>query len=186
MPTNLPAPQPSPTSMTSTMTLTPPAAGSAPSPVYYLVSSLSGKITINSFGTAQTYVAIHVTNDMTAQIDIKPNVHLKVFVDGNISVKARDIINESNLAANMQFYLISPTDPTKTQNVNIDPPGNFVATFYAPSADVTLNGNPDITGAMVCKTFYGNGNTSWHYDRALDYEGDAVDYRIASYVEDTR
>jgi hypothetical protein len=49
-----------------------------------------------------------------------------------------------------------------------------------------LHGNPDLTGAIVCKTFYGNGNTSWHYDRALDTEGDAVDYRIASYVEDIR
>jgi hypothetical protein len=49
-----------------------------------------------------------------------------------------------------------------------------------------MNGNPDVIGAIVCKTFYGNGNTSWHYDRALDSMGDAVDYRVASYVEDTR
>lgn len=26
-------------------------------------------------------------------------------------------------------------------------------------------------------------NTSWHYDRALDKEDDAVDYRIAGYVK---
>jgi hypothetical protein len=49
-----------------------------------------------------------------------------------------------------------------------------------------MNGNPDITGALVCKTFYGNGNTSWHYDRALDYLGEVTDYRITSYVEDIR
>jgi hypothetical protein len=49
-----------------------------------------------------------------------------------------------------------------------------------------MNGNPDIIGALVCKSFYGNGNTSWHYDRELNSEGDAVDYRIASYVEDIR
>jgi hypothetical protein len=27
---------------------------------------------------------------------------------------------------------------------------------------------------------------SWHYDRELDHLGDAVDYRILSYVEDIR
>lgn len=59
----------------------------------------------------------------------------------------------------------------KQWSQHIAPPGNFAATFYAPSADVVLNGNPDLTGAIVCKTFYGNGNTSWHYDRALDTEG---------------
>ena len=39
---------------------------------------------------------------------------------------------------------------------------------------------------MVCKTFYSNGNISWHYDRALNDEGELLDFRIASYVEDTR
>jgi len=29
-------------------------------------------------------------------------------------------------------------------------------------------------------------NVHWHYDRILDSEGDAVDYRIVSYVEDIR
>ena len=58
--------------------------------------------------------------------------------------------------------------------------------FYTPSANFTINGAPDITGAIVCKNFYGNGNVHWHYDRALDSAGDAVDYRIISYVEDIR
>ena len=90
------------------------------------------------------------------------------------------------LLRHLQYYSISPTDPTISQFIHIAPPGDFAATFYAPSADVVLNGNPDLIGAIVCKTFYGNGNTSWHYDRALDIEGDPVDYRIVSYVEDIR
>jgi hypothetical protein len=188
MPTDMPPPQASPTSITTTnspVTLTPPAAGTAAVPTYYLLSQLSGKVIINPVGNAETYVAIHVTNDMTAHINIKPKVHLKIFVDGNIDVKGRDIDNESNLAANLQYYCISPPNGG-SQFIHIAPPGNFAATFYAPGADVVLNGNPDLIGAIVCKTFYGNGNTSWHYDRALDNEGDAVDYRIASYVEDIR
>lgn len=186
LPTNFPTPQASPTLVTGNVSITPPAPGSPSAPTYYLLSSLSGKLTVNPSGAAQTYVAVHVTNDMTAQIDVKPQVHLKIFFDGNMSVKARDIVNESGLAANLQYYAISPSDPSTSQTIAIAPPGNFAATFYAPSADVSLTGNPDITGALVCKTFYGNGNTSWHYDRELDTEGDAVDYRITSYVEDTR
>jgi hypothetical protein len=186
MPTNFPPPQAAPTSVTSTMSITPPVAGTAAVPTYYLLSSLSGKLTINAVGIAQTYVAIHVTNDMTAHITVNPNVHVQVFFDGNMDVKGRDIDNQSGFAGNLQFYAISPANPATTQYIHIDPPGDFSATFYAPSADVVLHGNPDLTGAMVCKTFYGNGNTSWHYDRALDTVGDAVDYRIVSYVEDIR
>lgn len=48
-----------------------------------------------------------------------------------------------------------------------------------------LSGTVEI-GSVVCKNFYANGNVHWHYDRLLDNVGDAVDYRVISYVEDTR
>jgi hypothetical protein len=186
LPTDLPAPQPSPINVNSNVTINPPSAGTAANPTAYLLTSIDKTLTINQVGSAQTYVAIHVTGDITGKITVPNGVHVKIFFDGNVDVKARDIDNQSGLAANLQFYGISPTDPTVTQQIDIGPPGDFAATFYAPSADYHMNGNPDITGAIVCKTFYGNGNTSWHYDRALDTEGEVVDYRVASYVEDTR
>src|SRR5437870_7459420 len=185
LPRNLPLPQPSPTTVVNTVSITPPAVGSAANPTFYLLSALTGNLTINSVGTQKTYVAIHVTNNVSGSIDIKPLVQLKVFVDGSMDVKGRDIQNESGIAANMQYYAISPPNGTP-QHININPPGNFAAVFYGPGADLTINGNPDLTGAAVCKTFYANGNVTWHYDRELGQEGDAIDYRIASYVEDIR
>jgi hypothetical protein len=185
MPTDLPLPQSSPTKVNGNTTINPPANGTASSPIYYVVSSFTGNLTVNPNNNAMTYVVIHATSDITGTVDVKPNVHLEIYFDGNINVKARDINNESGVSGNLQFYGISPTDGS-SQSVAISPPGNFSATFYTPSADFTLNGNPDITGAIICKTFYGNGNTSWHYDRALNNEGDAVDYRVTSYVEDIR
>jgi hypothetical protein len=189
LPTDLPFAQPAPpapTTVTSSVTITPDIAGTEANPTLYLLSSLSGQLTINSVGSQKTYVALHVTGDITGSIDIKPLVKAKIFVNGNIDIKGRDVINESGLAANLQYYAISPPDSTTLQHININPPGNFAAVFYGPSADLTINGNPDMTGAVVCKTFYANGNVTWHYDRELGMEGDAVDYRITSYVEDVR
>ena len=186
LPSNLPLPQSSPSRISGNVSLTPSTAGTSKIPNYYVVSSFSGNLTVNQVGTAQTYVDIHVTGDITGSIDVAPNVHVKIYFDGNVSVKARDIINESGIAGNLQFYGISPTDPTASQSIDIASPGNFSATFYAPSADFHINGNPDVTGAIVCKTFYENGNASWHFDRALNAVGDPTDYRIASYVEDMR
>jgi hypothetical protein len=193
LPTNLPLPLPNLTTILGDVTLTPLVAASAKSPNFYVVSSFTGHLTLapvgnalTPVGNALTYVAIHVTSDITGTIDVQPGVHAEIFFDGNISVKARDIVNESGIAGNLQFYGISPTNPLTSQSINIGPPGNLAATFYAPSADFQLTGNPDVTGAVVCKTFSGNGNTSLHYDRALSTEGQAIDYRVASYVEDTR
>ncbi len=182
----MPVSQPSPTSANGTTNINPPAAGTPIQPTYYQLSSFpaGGKLTINRYQSAETYVAVRVTNDLLGSITIKPGVHAEFFVDGNISIKARDLTNETGRAGNLQIYCISPNNTAQT--INVDPPGNFAAAIYAPTADFTMNGNPDITGAIVVKSFYGNGNTSWHYDRSLDSLGEVTDYRIASYVEDVR
>lgn len=182
-------PKASPTKVVSSTTITPSLAGTAAAPNYYLLTSFTDALTIQPFGTSDTYVAIHVTGDIAgnkASITVKPKVFAKIYFDGNIDLKARDIDNQSGIASHLQFYGVSPTDPAQTQSIDIAPPGDFAATFYAPSADFHMNGNPDVTGAIVCKTFYGNGNTSLHYDRALATEGTPIDYRVASYVEDLR
>lgn len=187
LPTSLPVPQNNPPNVSGNMTIIPPSLGGPVVPNLYVLSALtSTKLMVNALGTAETYVAVHVTGDITQKITIGPHVHLTLYLDGDIDVKAGDIVNQTGLAGNFRIYGISPTDPTVTQSITISPPGDFAATIYAPSADVHINGNPDITGSVVAKNFYANGNVSWHYDRALDMLGDLVDFRIASYVEDTR
>jgi hypothetical protein len=193
---------PTPTAVTGNTTITPSVAASAASPNYYLINSFAnnGNLTVTpvvSGGVAQeTYVAIHVTGDIgqntssSPTINVPAHVHLQIYFDGNFQTKAQNIVNTSGYAGNLQFYAISPTDPNVQQTINLNSGGGsnagFSAVFYAPSANFTINGGPDITGAIVCKNFYTNGNVHWHYDRALDSTGNAVDYRIASYVEDIR
>ena len=193
---------PNPSVVGGNVTITPPAAGTPQSPNYYLISSYStnGNLTVNPYsnnGTTQdTYVAVHVTGDIGANtgqgatITIANKVHLEVYFDGNFGAKAENIVNNSGFAGNLQFYAISPTDPNVQQTINLNSGGGstagFAAVFYAPSANFTINGGPDIVGAIVCKNFYTNGNVHWHYDRELDKIGNSVDYRLISYVEDTR
>jgi hypothetical protein len=88
----------------------------------------------------------------------------------------------------MKFFGISPTTSGTAQTIEIDPPGNTFATFYAPSADITVTGNADIFSAIVGRSFSGNGNTGFHYDKALNQVdiGVVTDYQVVSYVEDIR
>jgi hypothetical protein len=198
-----------PTSITSDQNLTPPTTGTADSPNYYVVSRLSDKLTVNAntvrnpdgtYSPVDTYVAVRVNGgDITGAITVNPKVHLKVYFDYNIDMKNDDVVNQSPsatnpIASNLQFYGISPPrdangNPIRTQSIQLDSetPHVVAATFYAPSADMQENGNPDFIGAVVCKSFYANGNVAWHYDLALNnLEGELLDYRIISYVEDTR
>src|SRR2546423_357282 len=191
-----------PSTVTGNTTINPPGAGAPQSPNYYLITSFnqSGNLTVNAYsnnGTVQeTYVAVHVTGDVGgstgqgASITMANHVHLEFYFDGNFGAKATNIVNNSGYAGNLQFYGISPTDPSVQQTIDFNSGGGstagFAAVFYAPSANITVNGAPDFIGAVVCKNFYANGNVHWHYDRALDNVGDAVDYRVVIYVEDTR
>jgi hypothetical protein len=138
---------PNPTAVGGNTTITPPAAGSAASPNYYLLSSFStnGVLTVNPYvsnGSPQeTYVAIHVTGDIGsnsgqgATINIPAHVHLQVYFDGNFGAKAQNIVNTSGYAGNLQFYAISPTDPTVQQTINLNSGGRslegFVGFFFA-------------------------------------------------------
>lgn len=191
-----------PTVVNPNTSITPPIPGTPSAPNYYLISTFvnNGELTVHPVvvgGLPQpTYVVIKVMGDIGSSTSSQPTitvpaqVKLRVYFTGNFQTKAENIINTSGYSGNLQFYAISPTDPSVQQTINLNSGGGanagFSAVFYAPSADFTINGGPDITGAVVCRNFYANGNVHWHYDRRLDTEGAAVDYRIASYVEDIR
>src|SRR5207248_3122951 len=160
----------SPSVINPNTSITPPAAGTAEKPNYYLIGSFvnNGNLTVNPVivgGVPQeTYIAVHVTGDIGNSngsgptITVPAHVHLEVYFDGNFQTKAENIINTSGYAGNLQIYGISPTDPTVQQTINLNSGGGsaagFAAVFYAPSANFTINGGPDITGAIVCKNFY--------------------------------
>jgi len=199
---------PTPTAVTGNTVIDPPVVGGVPqpgtasSPNYYLISYFvnNGNLTVNpaviSGSPQETYVTLSVTGDIGNSTSSQPTitvpayVHLKIYFTGNLQTKAENIVNTSGYSGNLQLYAISPTDPSLQQTINLNSGGGsnagFSAVFYAPSANFTINGAPDITGAIVCKNFYANGNVHWHYDRRLDSEGAAIDYRIVSYVEDIR
>ncbi len=180
---------------------------SSATPDWYLYSSLNG-VTINvrsdaSGNPVETYVTVVITGDV-GDITIAKGVNAKIYFTGNVNNKARDIINNNvdgatgvknadgtnstsvSRAGHLQFVGISPTNGTQ-QTISIAPPGNVWATFYAPDANFSLTGNPDVYGAITCKNFSGNGNTGFHFDKALrGTAGPPVEYRIASYIEDVR
>jgi hypothetical protein len=88
-------------------------------------------------------------------------------------------------AGHLWYYGISPADGS-ARTVTIDPPGTTYAAFYTPSHDFSINGNPDIYGVMVAKSYYANGNCTFHFDKQLASSNTPLDYRVANYVEDIR
>src|SRR6266404_418793 len=191
-PPGYPGPAYTPTSST---TIAPPSVTAQ-----YAYSSLTSGITINPYVDPVTHVAqetrvtIVVNGDVGGTITINHHVNAQIYFTGNFNLSQVANNNVDNAvstnpsrAGHLQFYGISPTVAGATQSVAITPPGDLYATIYAPNANVTLTGNPDIYGAIVCHDYHGNGNTGFHYDKALArLIARVTDYRIASYIEDVR
>src|SRR3989440_1506462 len=163
------------------------------------------------------YAKIVANGHITGKITVERGVTAEIWFTGNMNVKGEDLDNQNvdrgtqtpnpgsvgvpplipptpaddpnpSRVGHMKFFGISPTTPGTTQTIEIGSPGNIFATFYAPSADITLTGNVDVFSAIVSRTFSGNGNAGFHYDKALNQAqiGVVTDYQIASYVEDVR
>lgn len=152
----------------------------------------------------EIYVRIVVNGNLSGGVTLAKGVNAQIYFTGDLSSKAGNLNNNSvdgatgqynydgtasidySRAGHMQFFGVSPTDGS-TQTISIDPPGNVYAAFYAPSANFSMTGNPDVFGAIVVHNFTGNGNTGFHYDTQLAQLGGVpIDYKIASYVEDIR
>ena len=162
-------------------------------PWYYFSSFNGGNIT-NPSGTSEIYVNVVVTGNITNSLTVAQGVNVRFFMYGNFSMKGKDFDNQNvdgspsdnpSRAGHVQLYGVNPTSPA-TQSIDFSPPGAFYMMVYAPGADVTMNGNPDLYGACVCKTWAGNGNTGFHFDKELSNLVKPSDYRVASYVEDVR
>jgi LysM repeat protein len=163
------------------------------------------------------YAKIVVNGDITGKITVEKGVTAEIWFTGNMKVKAGDLDNQNvdrgtktanpgslgvppltpptpaddpnpSRVGHMKFFGISPTTSGVMQTIEIDPPGNIFATFYAPSADITVTGDTDIFSAIVGRSFSGNGNTGFHYDKALNQVdiGVVTDYQVVSYIEDIR
>lgn len=166
---------------------------------WYLFANLNNGMVINSPVTGENYVVVVVTGDIDdgKNFTVAKGVNVKIYFAGNLSLKLK-YYNNNNVdgppvapytnpsrAGHVQFFGINPTAPA-TQTISFSPPGDFQGSVYAPGADFSMQGNNQFIGAIVCKTFSGNGGTAFHFDDQLASLLDPIDYRVASYAEDIR
>ena len=162
-------------------------AGTTSSPLFASYTN-AGNINVTlPLGQTTGVANLYVTGDVTGSITVAKGVTLKVWMEGNFSMKASDINNLNYNAACLQIYGIdSPTGTPHSIDIQSGAPGYHYIVFDCPSYNFSNNGNPDFCGSIIAKTATGNGNTTWHYDEALASAGQPSDYKRASWVEDER
>jgi hypothetical protein len=134
-------------------------------------------------GDAVLYVTGDVSMTGLAQLIIAPGASLKLYVGGSTAHFAGNgILNQSGDTTKFSYYGLP-------NNTNLDLSGNaaFTGTFYAPNANMALNGGGndiyDLIGASVTKTVSMHGHFKFHYDEKLGRIAGPIRYRAASWNE---
>jgi Tfp pilus assembly protein PilX len=133
--------------------------------------SLSGKQTLTIYGDVTLVLTggpgtrtIDVTGQ--ASLIIMPHSSLTIYSEGDLLIAGNGL---ANLNLRPSTCLIYGTHARAGgQRLQIAGNGALKAALYAPNADITINGNGDIFGAVVGHTITLTGNAAFHYDESLE------------------
>lgn len=145
--------------------------------------SLNGNKTLTILGdvtlilTATTGSALDVTGN--ASIIIPDGSSLTVYVESDLKVAGNGFANDNTRPSSCRIYGTNTAD----QDIHLAGNGALKAVVYAPNADVQINGNGDIMGAVVGRVVTFTGNAAFHYDESLAYEGDNTPFGVTRWRE---
>lgn len=123
--------------------------------------------------------AISVTGN--AAILVPDGSSLKIYAEGNVAIAGNGLGNY-NLQP-ISFQLWGTNRSRAGQTIGIKGNGALRAAIYAPSGDVSVNGNGDVMGSIVARNITLNGNAAFHYDEALRDRESNAPYTVAKWRE---
>ncbi len=191
-----PSINPNPALVSGNTTLTASSVKGSSTSRYRLSSvTTSGSQTLTLAGNpdgSPSYIEIYVTGDIsvtgTSQIILGQGVNASIYFRGNVDIQGKGMLNPANQPSNLLIYGVQPLNGA-TPSVTLGGNGQITAAVYAPDYRVTVNGGGNtghVFGSVVGKTVSMNGVTNLHYDEALGSAGLINNYKIVSWVEDTR
>ena len=170
--------------------------GPAGSPVNYKLSELTvsnGANPVNLTPHAagqESYINIWVTGKTTISgsgfIQQAPGVHVTIYCEDDVTVSGGGIVNQTNQAANLQVFGVTPT--SGNQDLSVSGGAAFIGVLNAPAFEMTISGGGTFTGAAIGNSVTISGNGGFHYDESLSTlaVGPPTSYQFASWVEDIR
>jgi hypothetical protein len=140
--------------------------------------TILGDVTLVLTGGSGTDV-LSVTGN--AAILIPEGSRLTVFAEGDIKVAGKGMGNGNVQPITLQVYGTSKS--ASGQVIHLAGNGALKSAVYAPNAEVRLNGNGDMMGAVVARDIKLTGNAAFHYDEALAAEGTGMPFGVVRWRE---
>ena len=153
-------------------------------PVVYHISSLSmsGSNHINVVGP--TVIIVDGGFSMSGQAELNitgTNAYLEMYVGGDLDLTGQGVMNQFQNPEAFQAWGTAPAG--SSQSIKVAGNGDFAGIVYAPNADVDVNGNGNVSGAIVGDNITLVGNAAFHYDVNLKNKEDGGTMAIGRWRE---
>jgi hypothetical protein len=129
--------------------------------------------------TAATGTALDVTGN--ASIVVPVGSSLVVYVEADLKIAGNGLGNANSRPATCLIWGTSIS--AAGQSIQVAGNGALKAAIYAPNADVKINGNGEIMGAIVGRVITFVGNANFHYDESLANFGDNTPFGVTRWHE---
>jgi hypothetical protein len=134
-------------------------------------------------------VTLILTGSSSSVLDVTGNASLivpagstlQVYAEGDIKIAGNGMSNANTRPISC---LIWGTNTTSFgQSIQIAGNGVLKSVIYAPNADIQINGNGEVMGAVVGKTITLVGNADFHYDESLATYGANAAFGVTRWRE---
>ncbi|MBI2497611.1 MAG: hypothetical protein HYV75_06760 [Opitutae bacterium] len=129
--------------------------------------------------TAATGSALDVTGN--ASILVPEHSSLTVYAESDVLIAGNGLGNANIRPISCRIWGTGAAN--SGQRLQIAGNGALKAVVYAPNAEVSINGNGDVMGAIVGRTITFTGEASFHYDESLANYGDNTPFRVVRWRE---
>lgn len=144
-------------------------------------------VTSNTTGTT-------VSSTGNSGVYINSGGSLAIYTAGDVSLAGNGVLNGSNNSSytyanrpiNFAIYGTRSATTAATsgeQSIQIAGNGYLSGVVYAPNANVKVNGNADVLGAIVGNSVTMNGSANFHYDESLASVGNSGLWKIRKWRE---
>lgn len=129
--------------------------------------------------TSITGNAVSVTGN--ASIVVSARSRLTIHVEGNMIIAGNGLTNQNVQPNTCQIW--GTCGSTSTQTIDVSGNSALKAIIYAPNADVKINGNSEVMGAVVARNIVLTGNANFHYDESLANYGVDTPFKVTRWRE---
>jgi len=119
--------------------------------------------------------------DSNSEIKLNPGAKLIIYIDGKYEVNSNAKVNAGGLPTNVIVY---STYSGSGDGVGLNSNGDFNGAIYAPDANIRIDSNAKVYGAVLGEIVDVNSNAQIHYDEDLVNAGlGLVKYVVQSWKE---